>query len=71
MAEYTVTFTDGSTKTIEARSMRYVEKGLEFQGHKHSQSRSDLVAFVPYAALKMVEGGKGATLGVQVKPKDS
>ncbi|WP_159391140.1 hypothetical protein [Streptomyces viridochromogenes] len=61
MTEFEVTFTDGSTQTVEARSMRYTDHGVEFVGRKGSQGR-DVVAFVPYLALQIVRPGKGASV---------
>ncbi|WP_411140117.1 hypothetical protein [Streptomyces sp. x-80] len=54
---FVVTFRDGSTQTVEAKDVDFVEHGVLFTGRKHQQSKV-FVAFVPYDDLRMVEAQK-------------
>lgn len=55
VAEYRVTFRDGSSVDISAKTAKFTEHGVEFTGRKHGQAPHELVAFMPYGDLRIVE----------------
>lgn len=50
---YEVTYRDGSTTSVTAKSAEFGEFGVTFVGRKHQDARV-FVAFVPYGDLRMV-----------------
>lgn len=52
MVKYIVIFKDGSRKYLEAKVLRYEERGVIFEGRNYKQR--DFVAFVPYEDMRMI-----------------